>query len=85
MQGRCFDLLHDAAPLLGSAAWDPLAGGPGGLCAPVVTSEEEALELLFEVPINQVTSKRAVHHACHMHSIAPSIHTGETAPLQALG
>ena len=50
MQGRCFDLLRDAAPLLGSAAWDPLAGGPGGLCAPVVGSEEEALELLFEVP-----------------------------------
>lgn len=50
VQGRCFDLLRDAAPLAGAAAWDPLAGGPGGLWAPKIASEEEALELLFKVP-----------------------------------
>ena len=48
-QGRCFDLLRSAAPLAGAALWDPFAGGPGGLAAPVAASGEEALALLFEV------------------------------------
>ena len=49
VQGRCFDLLRDAAPLANATAWDPLAGVPGGLCMPEVASEGEALALLFEV------------------------------------
>lgn len=84
VQGRCFDLLRDAAPLADSAAWDPRAGGPP-LCAPVVTSEEEALELLFEVCYqSQVTSKHAVHHAYHVSCIAPPNHTWRWRHLPAL-